>query len=268
MEKNKMKKTIGKYLIKNCIFVGIPSLGYILMRANQTRLIQSIGYRVTHNLETVFFITMCLSIGVLCGSILATIIRKIRNKKLELQQEENLRVYKEQLAEDEKKAKAQLSVNGKLSDKAIYDKLQSQAEIWKALPGTTIPKHLTSITGQLNRMNSYQDKLDKLLVNNGSDFMTDTRNVLENVEQDMLKKVRKIINCSVVYDTGNEEDVKSMTELLDDVDKSNEVQLKNVKEFLFAVTDYLNKQGDSNVGTEKLELYKTAILNQIEQEVE
>lgn len=54
-----------------------------------------------------------------------------------------------------------------------------------------------------------------------------------------------------------------MQTLLEETCASNESQLNNVKEFLLAITDFLNRQGDDNNGAEKLEIYKRTIMESI-----
>ena len=111
--------------------------------------------------------------------------------------------------------------------------------------------------------NGYQAKLSRLLTNNGADYLDDTNGVLESVEQSILRKVRKVLNCFVVYETDSAEDVQKMQTLLKETRDSNEAQLNNVKDFLLAITDFLNKQGDDNTGAEKLDIYKRTILESI-----
>ena len=260
-----MKRQPPKISKKRCTITGIittiPLIAYILAKINQVRWIQSIGYRATNNLTRIFLALTILCLAEIFSYIVVYYIKKSKYNKLQLEQELQI----SQSIENQRIEQAQLSVNGKLSDKIIYNRLQTHTTNWQQLTNTNIPKYINTILKQLTAMNSYQDKLSKILVSNGSN-LTETLDVFDNAEQDILRKVRKILNCADVYDTDNSKDIEIMIELLKDTVDTNEKQLTVVKDCLLATTDYLNKQGDSNRGLEQLNLYMNVIKEQINDE--
>ena len=202
--------------------------------------------------------------GWLIISLIISAVRIAGEQKDRDRTEREIEELKKRKELEERNAKAKLNVKGPLKDAVIYERMKNWLnEDWGRMTTTEIPALMSDIIRQMDDMNGYQAKLSRLLTNNGADYLDDTNGVLESVEQSILRKVRKVLNCFVVYETDSAEDVQKMQTLLKETRDSNEAQLNNVKDFLLAITDFLNKQGDDNTGAEKLDIYKRTILESI-----
>lgn len=254
-----LKKNIG-WIVLACV----SALPMLLVSMNSTAIIQNMGI---HALNTVRIIALALAAaGILLALIklISSAVRIAGEEKAKDRTEKEIEELKKRKELEERSAKAKLNVKGPLKDAVIYERMKSWLnEDWGRMNTTDIPAMMSDILRQMDDMNGYQAKLSRLLTNNGADYLDDTNGVLESVEQSILRKVRKVLNCFVVYETDRVEDVQKMRELLSETRDSNESQLNNVKDFLFAITDFLNKQGDDNTGAEKLDIYKKTILESI-----
>ena len=256
-------------MLKQVLHKALKAIVLALLSAVPLLVILLAETPITQNMGILSFRTLRIVAAVLAGmGVLGAIIyiivkavkarREQNEKKRTEQQIEELKLAKER---EERNAKAKLNVREPLKDTVICDRLKSWLnEDWGRLTAAGIPGCINDILGQMDEMNGYQAKLSRLLTNNGADYLEDTNSVLESVEQCILRKVRKVLNCFVVYDATRTEDIEKMRALLGDTRASNAAQLENVKEFLFAITDFLNKQGDDNTGMEKLAVYKKTIL--------
>ena len=86
------------------------------------------------------------------------------------------------------------------------------------------------------------------------------------MEQYLCKNVRKVLNYLDVADSDVEKDVRLVEEKLVVCHEEGQKQLQQVQEFLFALTEFLNKQGEDDNSMEMLDIYKTTILSSIEEE--
>ena len=111
-------------------------------------------------------------------------------------------------------------------------------------------------------------KLANLLSNNGAKNLSDTQDVLDQVEQYLCKAVRKVINYIDVADEHSEKDAKVILEKLETCYKDCQAQLDQVKEFLFIMAEFLNKQGSDDTTPETLDVYKQCILKSIHEEIQ
>lgn len=253
-----MKKR--KYLIFGILTV-ITGIALILVSANKTSMIQSIGYRATRRWTTTL---ICLTIAPAIAFLASTIYDTINGllaKRREAVQTAQLEAYKEEAKLAERKAQATLNASGQLNDTIIYVQLKEWLDKSWGNMQNDIPNGIRTLLTQMDAMNKYQAKLDALLTSNGADFMQDTRDTLDKAEQDILRKIRKVLNCFVVYDSTDSADVQAVSKLVKETTDTNQTLLDNVKDFLFAVTKALNKQGDDTNASQELEIYKTAILN-------
>ena len=243
------------------IFALLALIPLIASFVFETGAIQSFGIVALRAIRTVSFILAGAGVASLAAGITVSTAKAIgenRQKELTAQKLEELKAQKEL---QEKNERAKLNIREPLEDSVIYERLKSWlGEDWGRLGEAGIPDCICDILRQMDEMNSYQAKLSRLIANNGADYLEDTIGVLDSVEQCILRKVRKILNCFVIYESTRAEDVEKMRMLLFETRSGNAAQLQNVKEFLFAITDFLNKQGDDNTGIEKLDIYKTTIL--------
>ena len=119
---------------------------------------------------------------------------------------------------------------------------------------------------QLDIMDEYQEKLVHLLETNGADSLSNTNEVLDQVEQYLCKNVRKVLNYMDVADEDNERDVEQVSLRLTACHEEGQKQLQQVQEFLFALAEFLNKQGDDDNSMDLLNIYKSTILSSIQDE--
>ncbi|MBO6015386.1 MAG: hypothetical protein J6P60_02220, partial [Lachnospiraceae bacterium] len=168
------------------------------------------------------------------------------------------RKREQEMLEQEAKA-PKLSVKDKL-DNAHMQKLLTEHKNndWSALSDP-----ISKCIAQLEQMDDYQERLSRLLKNNGADLLYDTEDVLDRVEQYICKNVRKVLNYMDVADPKLPEDVDMLHTKLDDCHEKNHDQLRQTQEFIFALTDFLNQQGDSENDVSMLEIYKKTILDSI-----
>lgn len=151
-----------------------------------------------------------------------------------------------------------LSVSGELNPDAI-------GHIIARLPikSDLLLRKRATVSRQLQDMNDYQARLDRLLQNNGADALSDTRDVLDQVEQYICKNVRKVLNYfEVLSETTSE---AALTDAFDNCIEDNQTQLNQVQELLLALAEFLNNQGDNGNELASLELYKKTILNSLSQ---
>lgn len=126
-----------------------------------------------------------------------------------------------------------------------------------------LSKELLQLRIQLDMMDEQQEKLSRLLRNNGADALSNTEDVLNEVEQYLCKSVRKVINYMDVANPSNPSDTVRVREQVEKCHADLQQQLQQVQEFLFAMADYLNSQGDDDNSMQMLEIYKATIMNSI-----
>lgn len=258
---------LGKIVKKNIgwiLLAAAAAAALLIVNASKEWILQNYGTNTFKVYDRALSYIAGAAAGWLIISLIISSVRIAGEQKDRDRTAKELEELKRRKEIEERSAKAKLNVKGPLKDEVIFERMKSWLnEDWGRMTTTEIPTLMSDILRQMDEMNGYQAKLGRLLTNNGADYLDDTNGVLESVEQSILRKVRKVLNCFVVYETDSAEDVQKMQELLKETRDSNEAQLNNVKDFLFAITDFLNKQGDDNSGAEKLDIYKRTILESI-----
>lgn len=257
-----MRKTSTRLIVPIFVLIALIA-GNMIIRMNSLSIIQESGVKAYNTTENLLNI-ITLILGVLCvGSIVFFAIREQKKRKTERLIEVQKQLEQEKVQKIREEANAKFSPSKSLDDDFIYEHLQAwQDKEW----GKNFPEQISSILKQMDDMNRYQNKLSKLIANNGASYLNDSEEVLANVEQHILINVRNILNCFDVYETSDQKDVQKMQILLTSVKEDNDVKLKNVKEFLLATTDFVNKQGDDNTGIETLNMYKEVIINSLKED--
>ena len=156
---------------------------------------------------------------------------------------------------------AVLSVSKELDSAKLYEILTAYAAKSK-----NASQELLQCAMQLRTMDLYQEKLVNLLQNNGAETMSDTKDVLDKVEQYLCKAIRKVINYIDVSDENSEKDAQVILQKLNACYQDCQRQLDQVKEFLFVMAEFLNKQGGDDTSPEMLNVYRTCILKSIHEE--
>lgn len=169
--------------------------------------------------------------------------------------EQQRRIEDQQRMEESK-----LSVRDKLENSHLRELLKKHMQQGWDVLGDSV----TRCIAQLEQMDDYQARLSRLLKNNGAQMLSDTEDVLDRVEQYICRNVRKVLNYMDVSDPKQQGDVSMLREKLEDCFERNQDQLRQTQEFLYALTDYLNQQGDSENDTSMLEVYKRTLLESIE----
>lgn len=129
--------------------------------------------------------------------------------------------------------------------------IQNRDRKWKDLSDP-----ISRILYQMKTMDGYQKSLSKLLKENDAAALGDTEELLSKVEQDMFKNIRAVLNFMNIADVSDEKKVKEEAEKC--LEHNGDL-LRKTKDFLYALTDYLNGQG-SDTASEMLDTYKETIL--------
>ncbi len=165
---------------------------------------------------------------------------------------------KEMIIEDQMKKSAVLSVDNKIDPVYIHDSLNEATlgrwYLFKEL--------LESCVAQFEQMDSYQDRFSKLLASNGAKALSDTEDVIDSVEQYMCKNARSVINFMNVADEDAADQVK---EKLENCLQENTGLLTKTRDFIYAMTDFLNDQG-GKADTRLLESYKDTLIKTMNRE--
>ena len=153
-----------------------------------------------------------------------------------------------------------LSAKEKLDNSSLQTLLAAKSGgEWKSLA-----PELYKTISQLQMMDSYQERLHSLLRENDLKALSDTEDILDQAEQHMCQNVRKILNYMNVLD-GN--DVEIVRASVEKANTKNQEQLTQVRDFIVAVTDFVNQQGYADQDPDLLNTYKTMILESIKEEV-
>ena len=107
----------------------------------------------------------------------------------------------------------------------------------------------------MQMMDSYQEKLNNLIVANGADGLADSKNILDQCEQYICKNVRKIMNKAELTFSETGIDDPEYRSILDE----NEKILNKVDDLLHSIVDFLNSQGESDNEIAMLDMYKNTI---------
>ena len=220
----------------------------VIIHLNRTNLIIQYGIKAYRTYNTISMILLILSLILCCFFSFWQLNYHLKKKK------SRTTVSSE--------SDALLSVSKDL-DSAKLQKILSmymESTTWQ-----NFQSQLSRCKKQLESMDEQQAKLARLLDNNGANNLSDTQNVLDQVEQYMCKSIRKVINYMQVADP--ETDTSVLQTKLDGCYNDCQKQLEQVKEFLFVMAEFLNKQGGEDNTPETLEIYKNTILKSIHDEI-
>ena len=179
----------------------------------------------------------------------------VREKKAALQ--DSLRSREREI--EAKKNTAVLSVKEELENDRLCELLEEAGKSeWQMLN-----TELSKCRKQMAEMDDLQDKLTGLLKTNEADSLSDTEEILERVEQQICKNVRKVLNHIQIRDPEDPSDLESAREKIQECVRDNEAQIGQTKEFLYALADFLNQQGDNENDASMLQIYKATILDSL-----
>lgn len=234
----------------------------LILRLERDNLIIRLGIRLYRQL---FFIVLIAG-GLIVIALLVYFLlnwKQYQTKK-RTQDEETARQQAtlEEEALEKERHREILSVSKKMDAMRLKDLLATyETQTWSMLA-----QPIAKIRMQLDIMDEYQDKLVHLLETNGADSLSNTNEVLDQVEQYLCKNVRKVLNYMDVADEDNEKDVEQVKLRLNACHEEGQKQLQQVQEFLFALAEFLNKQGDDDNSMDLLNIYKSTILSSIQED--
>ncbi len=165
-----------------------------------------------------------------------------------------------------------LKVKGELDPVQIRNNLIGESDKWLETISQLYPQErgemnaaITSVKETMIQMDDYQLRLKNLLDNNGADALRDTEEVLDRVEQHICRNVRKLLNIMTVSSPKTKNDIDVVKLTATNCAEDNRRLLKTTKEFMVAITEFLNSQGDSGSSIGEIEVYKKALASQIEE---
>lgn len=133
------------------------------------------------------------------------------------------------------------------------------------LRGAILQSYL-KLDEQMSEMDRYQEKLKHMLTSNGADSLSDMNDMLDKIEQHLLQQIRKVLNLQDLYSVSSRTDMEQLRRLLSDAVALNETHLSHVREFLFAVAEFLNNQGSGDSDLKMLENCRQTILDTIREQ--
>ncbi len=240
-----------KLRITMSVFLVIVGIGILMLVLSKDSVVISIGIRSYRGLYQ----------GGLIAEVALVILFLILSLRDARKKNAAKKEEREQSA-DRQKLEADLPVNGRLTDVKVRELLKENASgKWRALQDA-----IGGLAAQMCQMDSYQERLANLLTSNQASTLGDTEEVLDQVEQYICRNIRKVLNYMTVYDPASQEDAAALEKLIEECRDANQEQLTQTKEFVFALTEFLNRQGDSSQDTYSLELYKKLILDSIKED--
>ncbi len=189
------------------------------------------------------------AVKVLCGvfailDVSAGAIELGRYNKVMKEESRRLAENEEKLLESDRAKKEQesvLSVSKRLDETTIRKELSEDLEgEW-----SIFSDGIRMLISQSQKMDELQSKLGELLRKNGADKLDDAEDILDRVEQGMLKNIRKVLNYMEIGSAERSQDRQKVESSLEECIGENEKLLENTSGFLLSLTDYLNSQGEN-----------------------
>ena len=242
------------------IAVGCSAIACVCLHFGMHGIVINYGIRFYRSLRNIVFsISIIISLAVTVLYVLDAVRQRKWQKARDEEAAKSEALRQEALQEREKHREV-LSVSKKMDSEKIRELLtEYAARKWKAMA-----QPLMQLKLQLDMMDEHQEKLSHLLDVNGADALANTEDILDRVEQYLCKNVRKVLNYLDVADDEEEKDIRLVQEKLALCYEDGQKQLQQVQEFLFALAEFLNKQGGDDNSMEMLDIYKSTILSSIE----
>lgn len=163
-----------------------------------------------------------------------------------------------QAAKKEQRAAAPLSIrSGRFNEDEIRKML---AQALTTAPNVFVP-YLEDYQSQLDRMNSYQERLALLLKNNGADDLTEPSVFLDKLEQGIFETMRKVFNWINMHDDANPD--REIIANLDAAKASINQSLEAASGLCKNVTAYINGQCQAVDITSQIEQYSKMLKEEI-----
>ena len=248
--------------IKNLSIAGlaISLIVQICLKVNQDNLVVSYGIRTARMAVNLSFWACVVFLALSVFLILSSFVGNRKEKEAIAEKYVDAQEKKRQLIEMDRMNAAYLDSSGNLVEKLLRQQLNQKKEEWGALDGL-----INKAFDQSIKMDGFQEKLSKLLKVNGAERLNDSEEVLDKAEQYLLQNIRKVLNFMEACDSSTETGVNKVRDSLKACINDNERILSNASDFLIAMTEYLNSQGESS-DINSLEEYKNILLQAVERE--
>ena len=201
--------------------------GIIITNAAYQSLLIAIGIRTLETLKILSFGT--LAVG---GLSLAGGSGYSLKKSLDAKKEQRLLIE-----EKEKKQIANYSQDTTNPD-TIRTKLNSLKE--------KFPLIVEKCLGQMDKMDSYQERQRALINENAAVYLEDTISVLNNSEERICKTIRTIINYLVIFDKDSS-DANDMSDSISDLLNSVDGELSSASKLLRYSVNYINNYEQNGI---------------------
>ena len=154
-------------------------------------------------------------------------------------------------------------MKGELDPDRVRENLKETSKGWEN--DTYVKSAMEAIYRNMDDMDGYQTKLKILLDSNGAEALRDTEDVLNKVEQHICRNVRKLINIMIVLDYRSVNDRELMLTTAKNCTDDNKKLLESTRNFMMAVSQFLNSQGDDSGTIHEVESYKRILTDQIQE---
>lgn len=217
----------------------------ILFQLLKKSLIIQFGIR-SYRLWNMILIILILISLVIVASIKITLLMRLRKKQYTTDKSTEMKPYSD----------------GVFHNQALRELMENNLTLWNGQATPFIEKAIN----QLVRMDDLQDRLHNLLTNNDASVLSDTEDVLVQVEQYLCRNLYSCTNFMDIYDPSRAADVEAMCHIMDESVHKNEQKLKDVHEFVLVLTEYINQQHGTDDDTEMLNTYKQTIIKSLREE--
>lgn len=247
---NGNKKANGALIVSGILLAVAAVLKLVTMAFGDTIIVYS-GIRTYNALSSaasIFFFVVCIIFSIV---LVLNMSSNAKSKK-----EEMIRRASEDNGPD-------LKMKGDLDPVRVRENLKERAGDWGSDP--YVEKAFSAIYKNMDDMDGYQAKLKKLLDSNGADALRDTEDVLNKVEQHICRNIRKLINIMTVLDSGSANDRELMLTTAKNCTEDNKKLLESTRNFIMAVSQFLNTQGEDSGTILEVESYKKILTDQIQE---
>ena len=252
----KVKYAIWKPSLGVLLTIGLIVRRFSIINNRDDYIIQQ-GIKAYEN--SVQTSTALIGVGVAITIFLAVLeffsYRKRVKKEMEIQQ--SVAEREQTLQQQAKQETSYLASDGVLNEEKLRKELKTKASQYSPIANT----YLKPLWEQSVKMDEMQEKLSVLLAKNGADRLDDAEEMLVKAEQQMLQNLRKVLNYMEVCDSETTDGINKVKDSAIQCKAENQAIMQSSSDFLMAMTEYLNNQGNSENALESLNNYKNVLNN-------
>ncbi len=262
-EKNKKSHSLHPMLIVTIICAVCSAVLSVITEGSRDAIIIENGIRFWTSLHNLSLAAWGVTAVLAVITVILMVMRSrksARDTKAEMEREQ-------EQEEKSRQSSAYLDPNS-LDPEVIAAIVRDQIRHFRGLnrgtgpdPWQDITKSYLKLSEQMSEMDRYQEKLKHLLTSNGADSLSDMNDMLDKIEQHLLRQIRKVLNVQDLFSDSSPSDMKQLSRILNDTVALNETHLSQVREFLFAVAEFLNNQDSGDSDLRMLESYRQTILD-------